>query len=554
MHATVPPEQQASPDAQPVWRLEWLTPVRCRMVLAGVLLLGFVGHLIYLTNDCPIDLSGDEAHYWDWSRRLDLSYYSKGPLVAYLIRASCTVCGDTMWAVRLPALVLATGTALVTYLLARKLFDSDRIALGAVLLTALVPMFIAGSLLMTIDPPFVFCWAAATYLLAKAMFDGSRWWHWPAIGVAVGVGFLAKYAMFLWLPTMLLAMWVDRPSPRNLRKAGPWVVVGVALLFTIPVVVWNARQGWVSVRHVARQTGTDGPKRFAPLSPVEFVGGQVGVLGPPVAVLMGAAAVYGWMRVRRGTGARRREMAFLLAVGLPFLAVTTLTSFRTKVQPNWPAPAYFTLLVLTAYFVATRSRDPAAWKPWRPWVYAAVVLGVIAIPVLHHSELLYPLLRWPHGRRDDGELPSVRRLDATARLKGWAEQGGIISRELAQLRTGAFVLCDDYQETALMAFYVAGQPKTYCAGSYFAGERRKRHTQYDLWPDRSLDPADRPDLIGRDAVYVGFLNDDVRAAFERIDGPVQLDIVRGGVKIRTVRYARCYGFKGMTRPGGGGRF
>ena len=60
-----------------------------------------------------------------------------------------------------------------------------------------------------------------------------------------------------------------------------------------------------------------------------------------------------------------------------------------------------------------------------------------------------------------------------------------------------------------MAFYVAGQPKTYCAGSYFAGERRKRHTQYDVWPDRSLDPADNPGLLGRDAVYVGFLNDDV---------------------------------------------
>ena len=32
-----------------------------------------------------LDLSPDEAHYWEWSRRLDLSYYSKGPLIAYLI-------------------------------------------------------------------------------------------------------------------------------------------------------------------------------------------------------------------------------------------------------------------------------------------------------------------------------------------------------------------------------------------------------------------------------------------------------------------------------------
>src|SRR4051794_41855801 len=104
-----------------VWKLGWLTPARCRLILAAVLLFGFVSHLRYLRHDCPIDLSGDEAHYWDWSRRLDLNYYSKGPLVAYLIRASCGGFGDTMWAVRLPALVLAMGTGLVTYLLAPKL-------------------------------------------------------------------------------------------------------------------------------------------------------------------------------------------------------------------------------------------------------------------------------------------------------------------------------------------------------------------------------------------------------------------------------------------------
>jgi hypothetical protein len=325
------------------------------------------------------------------------------------------------------------------------------------------------------------------------------------------------------------------------------------------VVVWNARHEWVSVRHVARQTGTDAANRFAPLSPLEFVGGQIGVLGPPVAVLMGAAVVYAWRSAKRGTEGRRREMAFLLAIGLPFLALTTLTSFRTKVQPNWPAPAYFTLLILTAHFVATRLREPATWKPWRPWVYAAVALGVVVTPVMHHTELLYPMIGWAHPSRTDGELPSARRVDPTARLKGWAEQGGIVSRELAALGPGAFVLCDDYQQTAEMAFYVAGQPKTYYAGSYFTGERRKRHTQYDVWPDRSLDPADNPGLLGRDAVYVGYYHDDdrgkdLRAAFDRVDGPHVLDITRGGVKIRTVRLARCYGFKGMARPAGGGRF
>src|ERR1700756_4792085 len=85
----------------------------CRL-LAALLILGAAAlHLSYLAHHCPLDLAPDEAHYWDWSRHLDWSYYSKGPLVAYLIRLGCvvagtwsqTVTGSEMLAVRLPAVV-----------------------------------------------------------------------------------------------------------------------------------------------------------------------------------------------------------------------------------------------------------------------------------------------------------------------------------------------------------------------------------------------------------------------------------------------------------------
>src|SRR3954470_7001532 len=131
------PVQLDQPPESPRW--PWLTPAVCRAIFAGLLVFGIVGHIRYLVNNCPLGLSGDEAQYWDWSRQLGLSYYSKGPLVAYIIRASCWLFGaETMWAVRMPALVLATGTGLVTYLLTLKLFRSDRLALGAVLLNAMV--------------------------------------------------------------------------------------------------------------------------------------------------------------------------------------------------------------------------------------------------------------------------------------------------------------------------------------------------------------------------------------------------------------------------------
>src|SRR5215470_19668631 len=91
-------------------------------LLAGVLIVAAaVLRCIYLAAFCPLDLAPDEAHYWDWSRHLDWSYYSKGPLVAWLIRLGCALAGpwsqalagSEVLAVRLPA-VLCGGLRLVS--------------------------------------------------------------------------------------------------------------------------------------------------------------------------------------------------------------------------------------------------------------------------------------------------------------------------------------------------------------------------------------------------------------------------------------------------------
>jgi hypothetical protein len=377
----------------------------------------------------------------------------------------------------------------------------------------------------------------------------------------VGTGFLAKYAMLLWLPIVLVALAVDRRSRPILRTPGPWIAAVVALLFTIPVIVWNQRNGWASLHHVAKQTGNDSATRFVPVNFFEFIGSQIGVMGPTLAVLMVAAIVYAWRNAKRAAAGvaesvddRSREMKFLLAIGLPFFLLTTLTSFRAKVQPNWPAPAYFTLLIVTAYFLATRLRSRALWRPWRWWFYATVQLGLMATPILHNTELAYPFARWWHDVRHKKGEPTARQFDPTVRLKGWQELGDTVTRERDALGPGTFILAEDYQTTGELAFYVAGQPKTYCAGSYFTGKKRKRHSQYDLWPDRSLDVTQNPQLAGRNAVFVGFVNDDIQKAFERIEPMVVTDLLKHGVVIRTMRYTRCYGFKGMKQPGDAGSF
>jgi 4-amino-4-deoxy-L-arabinose transferase-like glycosyltransferase len=556
------------------FNLNWLTPGRCRLILAAALLLGFAARFAYVNVDSPLDLSGDEAHYWDWSRQLDWSYYSKGPAVAYVIRFGCAIFGDNELGVRFPALLLAIGTSIATYWLTTRAFGSERLALGAVMLCHVMPMCIAGSMLMTIDAPYYFAWGVATCFALHAVTRDARW-AWIAAGAFVGVSFLAKYAALLWLVSMFVYLIVDRSQRRWLRTIWPYATTVVALLFTAPVLIWNSQHDWVTFGHVSRST-TENQSGFNPLSILsnfgQMVGSQIGILNPVVAGFMVGAVWLGVRLIREartshqaaGVGVRSRDhrddaeatvvdaqtrgrtppapsatlgtwaltssIAFLLSFSLPFLVVVSLVTLFKEIEPNWPVAAYFAMVPLAAWFVAR------AWPGTKGWLIGAIAIGLVFVPLAHYSHWLYPYVPG-----------SPRKWDATARLRGWQEIGREVSLIRLQSDLNApFVMSDKYWLAGLMAFYVDGHPKTYYVGSWWRDpETRDRLSQYDMWPDRALD---RPELIGRDAIYVGQDHPELQSAFESVERLPNLPIVRQGVVLREQKIFIGRGFRGMVRP------
>lgn len=46
----------------------------------------FLLRLLYLPLFCSVtDLAGDESYYWEWGRRPDWGYYSKPPMIGWLM-------------------------------------------------------------------------------------------------------------------------------------------------------------------------------------------------------------------------------------------------------------------------------------------------------------------------------------------------------------------------------------------------------------------------------------------------------------------------------------
>ena len=119
-----------------------------------------------------------------WSQRPALSYFSKGPGVAFVIRSSTMLFGDNEFGVRFWSPLFAAGTSLLLYYFARRVF-SALAGFWTVVALNVTPIFNLGSLVLTIDPLSIFFWVAAfyTFWLALERSPNFSWW-WPVTGSA----------------------------------------------------------------------------------------------------------------------------------------------------------------------------------------------------------------------------------------------------------------------------------------------------------------------------------------------------------------------------------
>ena len=116
----------------------------------------------------PLGLAPDEAHYWEWSRRLDWSYYSKGPLIAVVIKAGTALFGTTQFGVRFPAVFFMVVTLSVLWKTLR-LVAPPRIAFPVWLSGLSMILILQSGLVITTDSPCAACWITAVYAALRAM-------------------------------------------------------------------------------------------------------------------------------------------------------------------------------------------------------------------------------------------------------------------------------------------------------------------------------------------------------------------------------------------------
>ena len=241
----------------------------------GVIAVGTLFHLAYSTH---LELVGDEAYYWLWSRHPDICYLDKGPMIAWLIRGGTALFGQTVFGVRFFAVVLAGGTGIAMLLLGRRLF-SDRVAFWAIVTSALIPLFAVGSSLMTIDTVYVFFWSWAALAFWRAK-DQTSFGPWILTGALVGLGLLSKYTAATELLSFAAFCLWHRPSRIHFRRPTFWLMLATALLFLAPAVIWNVEHHWPTSRWLLARGGLDKGGGLHPAFALDFFAAQAGVISP----------------------------------------------------------------------------------------------------------------------------------------------------------------------------------------------------------------------------------------------------------------------------------
>jgi undecaprenyl-diphosphatase len=494
----------------------------------GGFLLVVTGIRLWYLHHGYLELSPDEAHYWEWSRRLDWSYYSKGPFVAYLIALSTAFGGATEFFVRLPAVLLSAGTTIGVFGLVNALFHNARLALATAMILHIMPLFAAGALLMTIDPPLVFFWTLMLWLVYHAVWEERRR-CWYAAGIVLACGLLSKYAMGFLVVSLILFLATSTAYRHWLRRKEPYLMLVVGLLGFSPVILWNLRYGAVSLRHVMGQAEVHHgvPLHFSLETLGEFLGSQALALSP---LLFGWLLVAMLLSLREGLRRRDDRWLYLFWGWAPTFMLMLLLSLRQKVQANWAAPAYITALMATVAYFGCRWKmgQMGLWRRVRlAGAGITILLGVGMTVALHDPTLFIRL----------GFAPDA---DPLLRLKGWRELARAVDSLASQMPQPPFLLSDRYQISSELAFYVTGQPHTYNVNL------GRRLNQYDLWNGL-------PALAGQAAIYVqpdtATFPQALQGAFRTCAEGVPVIIEELGRELKRFYLFPCRGFSGVPpRP------
>lgn len=336
--------------------------------------------LIHWANQLLVTygLMYDEAQYWFWGKNLDFGYYSKPPMIAWLMGFSTSLFGDNVFGAKMLAPLIHLAVAFILYRTASLLKHEKPVAAWVAVTYLTLPVITMSSAFLATDSPLIFFWALGIYGVVNVLglmppqtpqlspphtcsgwnrLTFSAWFGWFIIGAAIGFGMLSKYTMIAFVASLGLLVLIRKDYRGWLLKPTPYLAALLSLLIFAPNIWWNMQHQFVTLQHTEDNVFSKNILLY-PHDMLEFAAAQFVVFGP---ILMVALL---W-KARSGT------IAFFF---WPIVVMGLVVSLLAGAQAHWIAPAYLagTLMVV-----------PWLYAHARNWLKASLALHLLLLGLFY---------------------------------------------------------------------------------------------------------------------------------------------------------------------------
>ena len=406
--------------------------------------------LLALAQSSSTELIADEAYYWVYSRFPAWGYFDHPPLTALFIKSGYALFQNEL-GVRLISALLSTFTIIITESLIEKknpfLFYTIALSIGV--------LQIAGFLAVP-DTPLLFFTAVFFYGYKKFVYK-ICWQNALLTAIAASLLFYTKYH------GLLIVVFAFLANIKLLRHRQTWLIVLFVLLFYSPHLYWQWQHDWVSFRYHLFESNVSTYK-FSYTT--DYLLGQLLLAGPLVGfLLLPAAFLY------KPKNETERALKFtMLGIYLLFF----ISSFRGKVEANWPMPALIPLIILSHQFITEKI---TLAKPLKAIAFISLLLIVA------------------------GRIYLVVDIGPDNAVKKRFHNNDLWAKSITE-KTGStpVVFYNSYQRTSLYWFY-SGKP-SHCIN--LPGSRRNN---FDFWP--TVDSLKRKPVFIADIYSISSFPDSV---------------------------------------------
>ncbi len=271
-----------------------------------------------------LELQGDEAYYWLYSRYLDWGYFDHPPMVAIFIRIGDAIMHNEL-GLRLLTVLASTASVYILWLILKK-YAVDAVAF--VLVICGVFIFHIYGFTTTPDAPLFF-FTVLFYYVYQQYIENDKWSLALILALVIACLLYSKYNGVLLVGFTLLA------NIKLLKRPSFWLIVLLALVLYAPHLIWQAQHGYPSVNYHLFERSAD---TYSFLNSLAYLPGQLLMAGPLI----------GWLLFYKAFTTKIKDpfIRCLMVNCIGTLIFFFISSAKGEVQPQWTFILFAPLVML----------------------------------------------------------------------------------------------------------------------------------------------------------------------------------------------------------------